>query len=283
VNALKTDFIELQPGTFPLVQPLFQQTHYGVLAAGTISGGHPGRIFVDQVDEPQVGLVCTQAGYYFLAGSPDRVETAAQIAQLFREALAPQQWKRLADPQVLIFYETQAWRTALLDAFADQKPIPIRKKRMVRNPDGEGSWKDWTSQIPAGMLLSPITPDLLEKHPAENGNIELFWGTKDRFFSNSFGYWLEDGSQLVCTCEAVFIGGGEVEISIATAPEYRRRGLARLTASAFLDACQQKQLRPIWGCWPENTSSIALAQSLGFTGDVEQDVLLVEFSQSFIR
>lgn len=74
-------------------------------------------------------------------------------------------------------------------------------------------------------------------------------------------------------CKSVFTGAGEVEISISTAPGYRRKGLARLAGAAFLQACLARGLKPVW---PDNEPSVALAHGLGFIDDLDQDVCMFE-------
>jgi RimJ/RimL family protein N-acetyltransferase len=262
---------------FMSIAQLCQQTHFGVLTAGTVEGLHPGRVFVDDAVHPQVGLVCTTAGYYFLIGNPACEHVISEIDQLFRSELAPSQQKRLSDPQVLLFYEPSSWKDPLQQIFADLHPLVIRKKRMILDCTRDCVGESWHTQIPDGMHMVRMSPELLEQHPPEAETARLFWGSLESFAMNSLGVCLLDGDTLVSTCEAVFIGAGEAEISVATSLEYRRRGLARLVAGAFIEACLERELQPIWGCWPENLPSISLAHSLGFIEDRDQETLLIEF------
>ncbi len=84
--------------------------------------------------------------------------------------------------------------------------------------------------------MAPVSLELLEQHPEEASALKQFWGSPSRFVEKSLGFWLMEGNSIACSCEAVFIGKGEAEISIATPLGYRRRGLAQLTASAFIEA-----------------------------------------------
>jgi RimJ/RimL family protein N-acetyltransferase len=269
--------IELKPHQFSTVFPMFSQTHYGGLVAGTLEGGHPGRVFVDNVEKPQVGLVCTKVGYYFLAGDHRCSDASQSLSQLVRDELAPQQIKCLDDPQILIFFHQSGWKEPLLQAFADLKPIVINKKRMVLENNAEENTKNWRKQIPEGMRILPVTIELLEQHPEEARVIELFWGSLKQFEESSLGYWLLDGDIIASSCEAVFVGAREAEISISTPLGYRRRGLARITGSALIETCRKRGLNPIWGCWPENLPSVALARSLGFIDDKEQEIVFFEY------
>lgn len=272
--------IEITPKHFLSLQAIYSQTHFGVLSAGTLEGGHPGRVFVDNLRKPASALVSTRVGYYFLAGNPDNQEVLASIHKLFCEDLGVKQIKALDDPQILLFYEPIGWKTKLLELFIEYKPRTIYKKRMVLSEGYIENYlsRKWQDQIPEGIRLVPITAELLSLHPVKAETIKLFWGTIPRFLKKSLGFWLMVGETIASSCEAVFIGAGEAEISISTMLEFRRRGLARLAASAFITTCLECGLTPIWGCWPENQPSVALAKSLGFQDDIEQEICFFEFS-----
>jgi len=76
----------------------------------------------------------------------------------------------------------------------------------------------------------------------------------------------------VSLCLACFAALGKLEISINTAEAYRRRGLATLTAAAFIEECLERGLQPNWECWWTNTPSTALAEKLGFEQGVDHAV-----------
>jgi hypothetical protein len=266
--------IELEASQFPLAVPLFRQTHYGVLAAGTLEGGHPGRVFVDDPGRPAIAMACTRVGYYFLAGDPLR--DAGCLSCLFEEELAPDQMALTGDPQFLLFYDPPAWQPALFEALCAFQPFVIHKKRMVLDPRAAEALRGRPLEPPDGLRLVPVTQELLECHPDRLGEVLLFWDSIENFLERSLGVWVMDGENVASSCEAVFTGAGEAEISIGTAMGYRRKGLARLAGAAFIQASLARGLRPVWGCWPENAPSVALARDLGFVDDREQPVCFFE-------
>lgn len=67
----------------------------------------------------------------------------------------------------------------------------------------------------------------------------------------------------ICRCTAEYVSPGKCGIGIATAEPYRQQGFATLTASAFIEECQRRQITPYWDAWLRNTASVARAEKVG--------------------
>lgn len=267
--------IELTPEHFRTVSTLFDSTHYGALTAATLQGSHPGRVFVDDLPNPSAGLVCTNAGigYYFLAGQPT-VALLDALQTAFLNDFIPAQKTALNNPEVLLFYNSPDWQQPLFSQFVQCRPVLIHKKRFNLPAQISSELAERDNSLPDGMQFARYTPELLAAHPNVAEEAALFYGSVDAFLAKSMGVCILAGDTLASYCHAVFIGSGEAEISIATVPDFRRRGLAYQTARAFLKECANRELVPIWGCWPENAPSVSLAGKLGFCEDASQQVCL---------
>lgn len=267
--------IELTPEHYGAASLLFGSAHYGALASATLQGSHPGRVFVDDLPNPSTGLVCTRAGlgYYFLAGRP----TPAFLDSLpaaFLNDFIPAQKTALNNPEVLLFYNSPDWQQPLFSQFVQCRPVLIHKKRYNLPAQISKDLAERDNPLPDGMQFAHYTPELLAAHPNVAEEAALFYGSAEAFLEKSMGVCIMAGDTLASYCHAVFIGGGEAEISIATAPDFRRQGLAYQTALAFLTECSRHGLAPVWGCWPENVPSVSLAGKLGFCEDASQPVCL---------
>ena len=275
--------LELKSSQFHLAHPLFSDTRFGVLSGGTLEGGHPGRIFVDDPQSPKSALLCTRVGYYFFGGSADNPSFTNQLYDTFCDQLAPEQLRAIGDPQVLMFYPSPDWKEILFQSFTDHGAKLIHKKRLVLAPEviqkGKMNYRCWREQIPAAYRMRRMNEAFFREHPEMAGEAELFWGSVTAFSQKSLGYCLveKDSNVAAAVCSAVFIGAQEAEISISTAPQFRRQGLGLLTAQAFIEACLKHALNPVWGCFPENLPSLAMAQKLGFVEDQDQPICFWEW------
>ena len=84
---------------------------------------------------------------------------------------------------------------------------------------------------------------------------------------------------MVGSCFSAFAAEGLYEVDIQTHPEYRRQGLARLTASAFVAHCLEQGWEPVWECWENNLASIALAEKVGFVCVADLPVCFVDLRE----
>lgn len=267
--------IELQAGQFHKASALFSKTHYGVLAAGTLAGCHPGRVFLDNLADPRSGLVCTRLDYFFLAGQPSEA-ILDWLYVRFQNEFIPQMQAVIGTGDVILFFDPFDWNGPLFERFADCQPLLIHKKRHILPAGAGAKLLGWQERVPPGYRLLPYTLGLMEALPELVPQAELFFGSVESFLAKGYGWAIMDGNQLASTCSAVFVGSGEVEIDIHTAEAYRGRGLAFLAASAFIEDSLKRGLNPIWGCWPENLPSNRLASKLGFSEDALQPACLME-------
>lgn len=85
----------------------------------------------------------------------------------------------------------------------------------------------------------------------------------DDFSLNAFGYAILKNGNIVSGTSSYSYYSKGYEIIIATSPDYRRQGLALVSASAFILDCLDKGKIPHWDA--ANTRSLALSQKLGYT------------------
>src|SRR5262249_20778528 len=89
-------------------------------------------------------------------------------------------------------------------------------------------------------------------------------GGRKEFLARDFGYCALHEGRVVSMCASCGTGGGEVELEVGTAAEFRGQGLATMACRAFIEHCQRVGVRPGYTCAAGNAPSASVAHKLGF-------------------
>lgn len=269
-------FVELSPAQFDRavapMTPLLDRTPVPAI----IEGRTPGRIFVDDADQPRAAFIWNDFHYAYLAGDPHDAKVVEGLAALMKHKLIPEA-RSSADPTMVIYPHPTAWRQrrnmerifpGLHITNAARKRFSFDSKRFTP-ADGP----------PDGLTLRSIDAAVLNNQPRLNFDVELFWTSREAFLREGFGYVVLDGERLASVCFAPCLGNGRAEVDIYTEPDYRRRGLARVAATAFIKHCLAAELIPVWECWDDNRASVKLAKSLGYRPLEDYPVMFISLRQ----
>jgi RimJ/RimL family protein N-acetyltransferase len=141
----------------------------------------------------------------------------------------------------------------------------------------------WSQRIPAGFRISAIGDQITELRMLGNfaevaAEIDACWTSMADFLRAGFGFCAHDAGAIVCWCTAEYVSQGRCGIGIETVAEYRGRGFATVTASAFADHCVKRGVVPHWDAWSDNVPSVAVAEKLGFRKIESYSVYVGRFS-----
>ncbi len=249
---------ELPVHSYSIAQPLFQNFPQAVLPAAILGGYHPGRIFVDQLDEPRVALIWSTVGYYFLAGDPSVVRDLSLVQKTLIEDFIPAS-KKMGERGFILIPSNYDWIINADEILPDRNTHIIYRQPFRINYDVFSARKEKTDSTVSSLELRKIDVDILKEI-----NLPPSWLSKDSFLRNGLGYALMKGGEIISYCLSVFRSTTGIEIDVQTIPWYRRMGYATITASALIKECIQQGLQPNWECFGNNNASIDLAESLGF-------------------
>lgn len=126
-----------------------------------------------------------------------------------------------------------------------------------------------TSSLPDGFLLKQFDKDMFNQAKSDSLLHFVVGGFENdsEFLSNGLGYGIMYDGKLICATTSFAYYSGGYEIGVATKPEYRRRGLALCTSSAFILETLKRNKLPSWDA--AHKGSLALAEKLGFIFDFE--------------
>ena len=246
--------IELKSENYLNVLPLLKNIKQAVLPYAVCEGYNPGRIFVDDEQDPQTTMIWTPVGYYFLVlGQEQKLD---EVANLLTETFIPAS-KAIGETGFILIAEFDNWKEKTSALLNNREVIEIFRRPFKFYKEHFNA--NWREKIPAGFDLK-----LVDESLAEQAHILGSWKSLDDFMSHGIGYALMNGDKLASVCSSVFVSSTRVEIDVHTEDEYRRKGFAVITASALIEECLRQGKLPNWECFWENEESTALALKLGF-------------------
>jgi RimJ/RimL family protein N-acetyltransferase len=262
--------IELKAHEFTNVLPLFAGIKQKVLPYAICEGINPGRVFVDQRENPQTAFIWSPVGYYMLAGEPAQARDLPDISRVLTEIFVPPS-QATGETGFFLFTSTEAWKEHLHTLLPGREILEIYRRPFTFDPAQFAARGDWRAHIPQGFHLHPIDAAL-----AEQVGVLASWASINDFLANGIGFALLDGENISSVCKSAFTSRERVEIEVHTAENYQRRGFAILTASALIEECLRRGKQPNWECFWKNEPSSALAGKLGFTALQDYPVYFCE-------
>ena len=249
--------IELKSGSCKNVLPLLGRIKQAVLPYAVCEGYNPGRVFVDNEQNPKTTLIWTPVGYYFLVLDPSN-RHLSDLSKLLTDTFIPAS-KEMGETGFILVASLDDWKETTSALLSSREVIEIFRRPFAFNAEKFNARGNWRTLIPAGFQLKRLDETLAEK-----AHVLGSWASPDDFMSHGVGYAVMDDDNIVSVCTSVFASSQRVEIDVHTEDEYRRRGFASITASALIEECMQKGKQPNWECFWENEESTALALKLGF-------------------
>jgi GNAT superfamily N-acetyltransferase len=258
---------ELKLHNYHKAIPLFQAFDYSLSLPATFAGNNPGRIFVDDLENPQIAFGLTVEGY-FLAGDPNNPAAVGIAADFLREKIFSGEIYLDDDTNLSLAVAPLQWE--------DQLPEMIPTHEVEKLPRYHYLCQDlsfdWRAQLPSGYQVRAFDRALLKDPTLEIppaildwACIEIRWGSLENFFLNGISCCVLHGNKVVTICQPDCFTADQIDIGIYTLPEYRRKGLAAVATAATVEAAFKRGFRKVgWHCNTENLGSWKTAEKVGF-------------------
>ena len=255
--------IELHPSEFASIPPLLEGVKQKVLPHAICQGYSPGRVFVDRRENPQLILVWSALGYYFIAGVPALAHDWVESSRVLLEILVPAS-QVSGESSFILVPAQEGWKEHLPDLLPGRVVIEIYRRPFQFDIAQFKLLDRWPDGLPADFQLRVMDAALTKKIGTPLG-----WSSAEAFLEHGLGVVLLAGDEVASLCTSVFASQQAMEIDIHTAEKYQRQGLATLTASAFIEECLRLGKQPNWECFWDNEASTLLAEKLGFHAEAD--------------
>jgi RimJ/RimL family protein N-acetyltransferase len=234
-----------------------------------IEGNQAGRVFVDRAPTPSVAFVWGNMEYAYLVSNSTQIVSG--IAEIVDEIILPTLDKNGMGFLTIFPFgvkptDVQAW-------FPQRKPVSFGVNSYEFEPKKFEVLRTQIKPLPPDLELVKLDSRTLAQEVCQDirEDILFCWESLEQFDKLGRGYGIQSQQHgIVCACYAIGYGAKAYHINIWTHQEYRRKGLARQTAIAFLTESLQEGKIIYWINDVPNIASRRLAESLGFvyTGDL---------------
>ncbi len=252
-----------------LAPNLLKVTINNLFARSVIEHCIPGKVYVDNYNNPQTFFVIHPYGMSLLYGDCNNPEFNTW---LYDYALNKN--KERKNHEWMQAYPG-TWDNVLQDLFKDciissaknktkkEKGI-IELNTRVNFKFDPKKYKAFRKENDCSSMHIVRTDAKMFKEMKGTVVPAYFWKDGEHFEKRGVGFSLFHKNKLASTAYSSFIHDDKLEFGIETLAAFRGKGLAQHTCSALIDYCIKNNYEPIWACLKENISSYKLAQKLGF-------------------
>ena len=260
-------FFELMAENYDRVARLFDGFDYSLAIRSVIEGNSPGRIYVDNTDNPRTAFALTVEGY-LLAGESGDAAINQALSQFLKERIFSGEVYINGDTSMSLAVHPQAWEQRLPEIIPTHD---IEKLERLHYLCDELIY-DWRKNVPKDFIVKKV-----DKYPLEDMGFELsedmrdwfdvveMWGSSEKFLEQGVSYCVLQSSKVIAWCTPDCTVGDRIDVGIFTEPIYRRMGLGALAVAATVDYCLSQGFTAVgWHCNADNIASRKTAEKVGF-------------------
>lgn len=242
-----------------VIQLLIQEKVHCTFAYAVAEGKQPGRIFVDNVIQPNCSLITCKSGKYLVVGDTSNIN--------FNDFVSDYLYNRENHSNYFDLYSSSYEWLIKADEMLGDNAAKLSRKLFQWDYSNLSSISKWSKMVPEGFELRKMDTSLFEKYAREiDSSYYDLWENSNNFISNAFGFALLKDNEFISICNTYYVRDGFAEIDIVTKDEFRRQGYALVTCSEFIKYCVSNNIKPVWDCDNGNGNSKNLADKLGFKG-----------------
>lgn len=270
---------ELPKEHYHLIDPFLTTSHLSLNILPIIHQTFSGQVWVDDIMNPTcVYVFDNKHGHFLLGNIISNLSFMANFLKIHFDAHT----KQIKEYCSLIY--ANEWQLLL----EHDLNLPINeiqlKSRQLYKLD-HLTITDWKSCLPEGYILYPVSQEVLKLELRNMNFLEdellSMWDKIDNFFRTGFGSCVVYDDALVGFCLGEYYStterGKKFGIGIETFPEFQQKGIATAMASWVLAKGLNLGYAVYWDCFKDNIPSRKTALKLGFTLDMEYDVLTGHF------
>ncbi len=275
---------ELKFDDFHKIRSLFTRSkHLKFTIGAVIAGNSPMSVWVDNEETPKSAFLWDHSHCYYFGGDAGNRDFCDAVENMLNNIIIP----KVINVNREVFkieYSPKEWELILKEILRDKFPFKISRKFFSLATPLIPHWRDL---LPSDFDIKRIDRNLLE---SDTKNVERIideitecWYSVDDFLTKGFGFCLiynrEERKEVQGWCTGEYFSEGKCGIGIETFQGYRKRGLATVMASTFVEHCLSVNIHPHWDASADNHASIRVAEKVGFRQIQDYSVLFGAFKK----
>lgn len=229
-------------------------TFFFPLIAAVLSQEQDGVVYVNHVNEPSQIYVEHSFGFAQVFGLKDeyfeqQLEHYLCVARTFK-------------PEKIRLYAPDTPQFLLKEQY---EPYRSHRQRFVLDLEMASRLLAVHEPLADTIHFSRVSSTNLEAIEQQFNIVSRFWRNPADFIKGSNASVVYYNQEIASICYAAAQANGYAEIDVLTLPQYRNLGLAKHAVFGFINNCIELSLLPLWDCFINNSGSMMLCKSVGFT------------------
>lgn len=253
--------LELHFNKFTLVESFFYNKKNYIPALSVIHGNYPGRVFLDNEQDPNIAIVWAIGRWMYLEGNLSSVKNKLELSSFLQNIVIPDCNERNANWFEIYTSDDEQWDQLFLEETAYLRVDKHYESVYTLNLITFNQVKKTIATVVDDMEIKMMNFDILPE------SFHHFSYISEEFKSKqSPGVEIKKDNRIVTICKNNgFIFGNDYFIDVDTfEKEERGKGYATMAAIQLIDRLLESEMYPLWETTHDNIPSHNLALKLGF-------------------
>jgi RimJ/RimL family protein N-acetyltransferase len=236
---------------YELVQNIEPMKMYPIVRC-VVFGKQGGKVFVDNIDDPQISLVIHKAGWAYLYAPGENVDYKGILDFI------------VSCDDVMQYFHVYDAKPGLIEAATIHSGVNIRNRarwRMKKDP-----LRDFTGEVDLKGFVAKKVEDVDDETLKVFGEDYLvqFYDSIEELKRESLGWVIFDQGKPITLWYGASIIDQNCDSELITFPEARGKGAATVAGLLLLKSLQERGIQIEWDVFPDNTPSMKLAERYGY-------------------
>ena len=264
---------ELPRQHYRYIMPLMKgRPDVNVRLLAVVDGTNPGRIYVDDIENPKSALLWAVGSSFAVLGQSNNPEFNSYLYDFLKNQLAPASLSLSGGTHFYLPFYEETWQDTFDQILGkvreDSEFEKIETLTYVFNRQNYLRTTKTEAPLPGNYELKKIDTSMLQNdvsHILREDILGNDWLSLEAFLTKGFGYCVTLGHHVISVCFSGYVSGVYHDCVLRTYNDSdRNKGLATMVTRAYLEHCIKIHLAPVWNTTIYNVASQRIAEKCGF-------------------